>query len=115
MSAVGWMGCWGAAGLGPPGFPGPSGPPGPPGPPGLFGPPGPPPCLLRICHSWLCSLWGVVMVVVELLLAGWELVIAVLTLVVVWVVMVVSGRRGWFLVSIGDVFKVWLIGAKWIC
>ena len=55
------------------------------------------------------------MVVVELLLAGWELVIAVLTLVVVWVVMVVSGRRGWFLVSIGDVFKVWLIGAKWIC
>ena len=37
---------------------------------------------------------------------------AVLTLVVVWVVMVVFGRRGWSLVSIGDVFRVWLIGAK---
>ena len=55
------------------------------------------------------------MVAVGLLLAGWELVTAVLMLVVVWVVMVVSGRRGWFLVSIGDVFKVWSIGAKWIC
>ena len=55
------------------------------------------------------------MVVVGLLLTGWELVTAVLTLVVVWVVMVVSGRRGWFLVSIGDVFKVRSIGAKQIC
>ena len=66
------MGCWGAAGLGPPGFPGPPGPPGPPdppGPPGLFGAPGPPPCLLRICCNWSCSFWGVVMVV-GLLLAG---------------------------------------------
>ena len=29
--------------------------------------------------------------------------------------MVVSDRRGLFLVSIGDVLKVWLIGAKQIC
>ena len=110
------MGCWGVAGLGPPGPPGPPDPPGPPGPPGPFGPPGPPPCLLRICCNRLCSFWGVVvLVVVELLVAGWELVMAVLTLVVVWVVMVASDRRGLFLVSIGDVLKVWLIGAKWIC
>ena len=87
------MGCWGMAGLGLPGPPGPPDPPGPPGPLGPLGPPGPLPCLLRICHSWSCSFWGVVvLVVVELLLAGWEPVIAVLTLVVVWVVMVASGR-----------------------
>ena len=110
------MGCWGAAGLGPPGFPGPPDPPGPPGPPGPFGPPGPPPCLLRICHSWSCSFWGVVvLVVVELLVTGWELVMAVLTLVVVWVVMVASDRKGLFLVSTGDVLKVQSIGVKWIC
>ena len=110
------MGCWGAAGLGPPGPPGPPDPPGPPGPLGPFGPPGPPPCLLRICCSWLCSFWGVVvLVVVELLVAGWELVMAVLMLVVVWVVMVASDRRGLFLISTGDVLKVWLIGAKQIC
>ena len=53
--------------------------------------------------------------VVELLVAGWELMIAVLTLVVVWVVMVASDRRGLFLVSTGDVFRVWSIGAKQIC
>ena len=106
------MGCWGVAGLGPPGPPGPPDPPGPPGPPG---PLGPPPCLLRICHSWSCSFWGVVVLVVELLVAGWELVIAVLTLVVVWVVMVAPGRRGLFLISMGGVLRVWSIGAKWIC
>ena len=48
-------------------------------------------------------------------MAGWELVIAVLMLVVVWVVMVVSDRRGLFLISMGDVLRVWLIGAKQIC
>ena len=48
-------------------------------------------------------------------MVGWELVIAVLMLVVVWVVMVVPGRRGLFLVSMGDVLKVWSIGAKQIC
>ena len=53
--------------------------------------------------------------VVELLLAGWELVMAVLILVVVWVVIVVSDGRGLFLFSIGDVLKVWSIGAKQIC
>ena len=53
--------------------------------------------------------------VVELLGAGWELVIAVLTLVVVWVVMVVPDRRGLFLISMGDVFRDWSIGAKQIC
>ena len=106
------MGCWAAAGLGPPGPPGPPDPPGPPGPPGPFGPP---PCLLRICCSWSCSFWGVVVLVVELLVTGWELVIAVLTLVVVWVVMVAPGRRGLFLVSMGDILGVWSIGAKWIC
>ena len=56
-----------------------------------------------------------VVVVMGLLLVGWVPVIAVLTLVVVWVVIVVSGRRGWFLVSIGDVFRVWSIGARQIC
>ena len=73
------MGCWGTARLGLPGPPGPPdppdppGPPGPPDPPGPPGPPGPlgsPPCLLRICHSWSCSFWGVVVLVVELLGAG---------------------------------------------
>ena len=103
------MGCWGMAGLGLPGPPGPPDPPGPPGPPG---PLGPPPCLLRICHSWSCSFWGVVVLVVELLVAGWELVIAVLTLVVVWVVMVAPVRGGLFLVSMGDVLRVWSIGAR---
>ena len=108
------MGCWGVAGLGPPGPPGPPDPPDPPGPPGPPGPLGPPPCLLRICHNWLCSFWGVVMlVVVEVLVAGWELVIAVLMLVVVWVVMV--DGKGLLLVSTGDILRVWLIGAKWIC
>ena len=38
-----------------------------------------------------------VVLIVELLVAGWELVIAVLTLVVVWVVMVAPDRRGLFL------------------
>ena len=109
------MGCWGAAGLGPPGPPGPPDPPDPPGPPGPPGPLGPPLCLLRICHSWSCSFWGVVVLVVELLVAGWELVIAVLTLVVVWVVMAVPGRRGLFLISMGDVLRFWSIGAKQIC
>ena len=52
--------------------------------------------------------------VVEVLVVGWELVIAVLTLVVVWVVMVVfRGRACW--VSMGDVFSVWSIGANQIC
>ena len=102
------------AGLGLPGPPGPPDPPGPPGPPCPPGPLGPPPCLLRICHSWSCSFWGVVVLVVELLVAGWELVIAMLTLVVVWVVMVAPGGRGLFLVSIGDILRVWSIGAKWI-
>ena len=37
-----------------------------------------------------------VALVVELLVAGWELVIAVLMLVVVWVVMVAPDRRGLF-------------------
>ena len=106
------MGCWGTAGLGPPGPPGPPDPPGPPGPPG---PLGPPPCLLRICCSWSCSFWGVVVLVVELLMAGWELVIAVLTLVVVWVVIVTPDRRGLFLISTGDVLRVWSIGVKQIC
>ena len=55
------------------------------------------------------------MLVVELLGAGWELVIAVLTLVVVWVVMVVPDRRGLFLISMGDIFRDWSIGAKQIC
>ena len=41
--------------------------------------------------------------------------IAVLTLVVVWVVIVASGRGGLFLVSMGDVLKVWSIGARQIC
>ena len=48
----------------------------------------------------------VVLVVVELLVAGWELVMAVLMLVVVWVVMVASDGRGLFLISMGDVLKV---------
>ena len=48
-------------------------------------------------------------------MAGWELVIAVLMLVVVWVVMVAPDKRGLFLISIGDVLRVWSIGAKWIC
>ena len=52
---------------------------------------------------------------VELLVVGWELVMAVLTLVMVWVVMVASRRNGSFLVSMGDVFRVWLIGVKQIC
>ena len=55
------------------------------------------------------------LVAVELLVSGWVLVMAVLTLVMVWVVMVASEGRGSFLVSIGDVLKVWLIGAKQIC
>ena len=55
------------------------------------------------------------MLVVELLGAGWELVIAVLTLVAVWVVMVVPDRRGLFLISMGDVFRDCSIGAKQIC
>ena len=50
--------------------------------------------------------------VVELLVVGWELVMAVLTLVMVWVVMVASKRRGSFLVSMGDIFKVQSIGAR---
>ena len=40
------MGCWGRAGFGWLGLPGPAGP---------AGPSDPPPCLLRICCSWLCS------------------------------------------------------------
>ena len=52
---------------------------------------------------------------VELLGAGWELVIAVLTLVIVWVVMVVPDRRGLFLISMGDIFRDWSIGVKQIC
>ena len=55
------------------------------------------------------------LVVVELLVVGSELVIAILMLVVVWVVMVVFGRGRSFLVSIGDVFKVWSISANQIC
>ena len=109
------MGCWCAVGLGLPGPPGPPGPPDPPGPPSPPGPLGPPPCLLRICHSWSCSFWGVVVLVVELLVAGWELVIAVLMLVVVWVVMDAPDRGGLFLISMGDVLRVWSIGVKWIC
>ena len=50
--------------------------------------------------------------VVELLVVGWVLVMAVLTLVIVWVVMVTSEGRGSFLVSMGDVLKVWSIGAR---
>ena len=46
-------------------------------------------------------------------MAGWELVIAVLTLVVVWVVMVAPGRL--FLVCMCDVLRVWSIGARQIC
>ena len=56
-----------------------------------------------------------VALVVELLVAGWELVIAVLALVVVWVVMVAPDRRGLFLISTGHVLRVWSIGAKQIC
>ena len=43
---------------------------------------------------------------VELLVMGLVLVMAVLTLVIVWVVMVAFGGRGSFLVSMGDVLKV---------
>ena len=74
-SVAGCTGCWGAAGFGWLGPPGPPGPPGPLGPPGPFGPP---PCLLRICCSWLHNCWGVVLLLPELLGAGLELVMAVL-------------------------------------
>ena len=67
MAGFGWLGL--------PGLPGPPGPPGSPRPPGPFGPPL---CLLRICCSWSCSCWGVVLLLLELLEAGWELVTAVL-------------------------------------
>ena len=55
------------------------------------------------------------LVVVELLVVGSELVITMLMLVIVWVVMVAFGRGRSFLVSMGDVFKAWSIGANQIC
>ena len=74
MSAAGWTGCWGAAGVG---CPGPPSPPSPPGPPILPGPP--PPWHLRMHWSEACSCWGVVVP----LGADWVLVIAVLAYVMV--------------------------------
>ena len=71
-SVAGWMGCWGRAGFSWLGLPG------PPGPPGPVGPFGPPLCLLRFCCSWSHRCWGVVLLLLELLGAGWELVMAVL-------------------------------------
>ena len=109
MLAAGWMGCLGMAGFGWLGLPG------PPGPPGPARPFGPPPCLLRICYSWLCSCWGVVLLFLELLAAGWELVMAVLAWVAVWVVMAISKVKGLSLVSVGDAFRDCAIGVRQIC
>ena len=51
----------------------------------------------------------------ELLGAGWELVMAVLAWVVVWVVMAISKVEGLSLVSVGDAFRDCSIGVRWIC
>ena len=55
------------------------------------------------------------MLVVELLVVGLELVIAVLILVVVWVVMFAFKRGRLGLLSMGDVFRIWSISTNQIC
>ena len=54
----------------------------------------------------------------ELLGAGWELIIAVLTWVTVWVIMMASAVRKGFIdccMSVGDAFRDCAIGVKQIC
>ena len=55
------------------------------------------------------------LLLLELLGTGWELVMAVLAWVAVWVVMGVSEVKGLFLVSVGDAFRDCAIGVRQIC
>ena len=55
------------------------------------------------------------LLLLELLGAGWELVMAVLAWVAVWVVMAISEAKGLLLVSVGDAFKDCAIAVRQIC